>query len=75
MCGFAGLWRPSPAPAEALQAQVEPMAAAIANRGPDDSGLWLEPACGLALAHRRLAILDLSPAPAISRWPVPPAAS
>ncbi len=38
------------------------MAAAIAHRGPDDSGVWSDPACGLALAHRRLAILDLSPA-------------
>jgi asparagine synthase (glutamine-hydrolysing) len=38
------------------------MADAIAHRGPDDAGLWCEPAAGLALAHRRLAILDLSPA-------------
>ncbi|QNI95417.1 asparagine synthase (glutamine-hydrolyzing) [Synechococcus sp. A15-127] len=38
------------------------MAAAIAYRGPDDSGAWVDPAVGLALVHRRLAILDLSPA-------------
>lgn len=38
------------------------MAAAIAHRGPDDSGVWCEPEAGLALAHQRLAILDLSPA-------------
>jgi asparagine synthase (glutamine-hydrolysing) len=38
------------------------MAAAIAHRGPDDAGLWCQPDAGLALAHRRLAILDLSPA-------------
>jgi asparagine synthase (glutamine-hydrolysing) len=38
------------------------MAAAIAHRGPDDYGLWCDPTAGLALAHRRLAILDLSPA-------------
>ncbi len=30
------------------------------HRGPDDSGLHFEP--GLALGHRRLSILDLSPA-------------
>lgn len=38
------------------------MAAAIAHRGPDDAGLWCDPVAGLALAHRRLSILDLSPA-------------
>jgi asparagine synthase (glutamine-hydrolysing) len=38
------------------------MAAAIAHRGPDDSGVWCDPEAGLALAHRRLAILDLSSA-------------
>ena len=38
------------------------MADAIAHRGPDDAGVWCDPAAGLALAHRRLAILDLSPA-------------
>ena len=62
MCGIAGLWRSTGAPAAGLQAQVAAMADAIAHRGPDDAGLWCEPAAGLALAHRRLAILDLSPA-------------
>jgi asparagine synthase (glutamine-hydrolysing) len=38
------------------------MAEAIAHRGPDDAGLWCDPQAGLALAHRRLSILDLSPA-------------
>jgi hypothetical protein len=38
------------------------MAAAIAHRGPDDAGLYSDPAAGFVLAHRRLAILDLSPA-------------
>jgi asparagine synthase (glutamine-hydrolysing) len=36
------------------------MAAALIHRGPDGSGLWHEGAIGLA--HRRLAIRDLSPA-------------
>lgn len=38
------------------------MAERIAHRGPDDSGVWTDEAAGLALAHRRLSILDLSPA-------------
>jgi len=38
------------------------MAAAVAHRGPDDAGVWADPAIGIALAHQRLAILDLSAA-------------
>jgi asparagine synthase (glutamine-hydrolysing) len=38
------------------------MAAALAHRGPDDAGLWSDPAAGFVLAHRRLAILELSAA-------------
>jgi asparagine synthase (glutamine-hydrolysing) len=37
------------------------MAEVLRHRGPDDGGVWTDPAVGLALAHRRLAILDLSP--------------
>ena len=29
--------------------------------GPDDGGIYTEPQIGLALGHRRLSILDLSP--------------
>jgi len=38
------------------------MADTLAHRGPDDSGIWVDGAAGVALAHRRLSILDLSPA-------------
>lgn len=62
MCGLAGFWQPSPASAASLEARARPMASALAHRGPDDAGFWCEPAAGLALAHRRLAILDLSAA-------------
>ena len=38
------------------------MAEAIAHRGPDDSGTWVDQESGVALASRRLAVIDLSPA-------------
>ncbi|MFO1407702.1 MAG: asparagine synthase (glutamine-hydrolyzing) [Steroidobacteraceae bacterium] len=55
MCGIAGLIGPG----ASLEA-VRRMAGALAHRGPDDSGAWAGD--GVALAHARLAILDLSPA-------------
>jgi asparagine synthase (glutamine-hydrolysing) len=36
------------------------MGDAIAHRGPDSSGIWVDAAAEVALAHRRLAIVDLS---------------
>jgi len=37
------------------------MVSRLGHRGPDDEGVWFDTACGIALAHRRLSILDLSP--------------
>lgn len=45
-----------------LCAQATDMAHAIAHRGPDDAGACADAAAGLALGHRRLSIVDLSPA-------------
>jgi len=36
------------------------MVCAIAHRGPDDSGTWVDAEAGIALGHRRLSIIDLS---------------
>lgn len=64
MCGLAGLWRdPFVANDLDLQHSAAAMAAALDHRGPDDAGVWHESASGLALAHQRLAILDLSSRP------------
>jgi asparagine synthase (glutamine-hydrolysing) len=38
------------------------MALAISHRGPDGYGLWTDASAGLVVAHRRLSIIDLSPA-------------
>jgi len=59
MCGIAGLWQL--AGSRDLAAQSRAMTNAIASRGPDGEGQWVDPAAGIALGHRRLAIIDLSP--------------
>ncbi|WP_114377881.1 asparagine synthase (glutamine-hydrolyzing) [Elioraea thermophila] len=61
MCGIAGLLAPSHAP-ETLARHAAAMADALAHRGPDSRGIWTDAEAGLAFAHTRLAILDLSPA-------------
>jgi len=47
---------------EALRQTAEQMAERLRHRGPDDKGVWVDPVAGIALAHRRLSILDLSSA-------------
>lgn len=65
MCGIVGFWDPrSDRSGEALSDLVRTMADAIAHRGPDGDGAWVDPAAGVALGHRRLAIIDLSAAAA-----------
>jgi asparagine synthase (glutamine-hydrolysing) len=61
MCGIAGAWDPSASRVD-LRSATERMAATFVHRGPDDGGLWQDESAGIALAHRRLAILDLSSA-------------
>jgi asparagine synthase (glutamine-hydrolysing) len=60
MCGIAGLLRGRDRDVDG-EATVARMTDAIAHRGPDDSGRWLDGGCGVALGHRRLSILDLTP--------------
>ena len=63
MCGVAGLWdRRMASSAEALAGAAGRMADVLHHRGPDDSGAWCDPAAGIGLGHRRLSIIDLSPA-------------
>lgn len=62
MCGIAGLFAPRGAAPPALRARLRAMTDALAHRGPDGEGHWCDPEAGIALGHRRLAIIDLSPA-------------
>ncbi|MHB8486129.1 MAG: asparagine synthase (glutamine-hydrolyzing) [Candidatus Acidiferrales bacterium] len=63
MCGIAGFLNvDGMQTAEALGAAAQTMARTLRHRGPDDEGVWVDSSSGIALAHRRLSILDLSPA-------------
>lgn len=60
MCGFVGFL--SLQTSQWGEPVLQRMASTIAHRGPDDSGYWLDGEAGIALGHRRLAIVDLSAA-------------
>lgn len=62
MCGLAGFLMPTDHPVNRDSHRIlDNMANAIRHRGPDDGGVWNLPQRGVGLAHRRLAIVDLSP--------------
>lgn len=58
MCGIAGIYAENLAPGAGET--IRAMNACISHRGPDDEGYYTD--AHVALGHRRLAILDLSPA-------------
>ncbi len=60
MCGVAGLLDIG-AQAE-LAARAGTMTARLRHRGPDSGDVWSDPEAGIALGHRRLAVIDLSEA-------------
>ena len=63
MCGIAGfIDLDARTSEETLRATALGMALNLRHRGPDDEGVWCDAASGVALAHRRLSIIDLSPA-------------
>ncbi|MEW5926329.1 MAG: asparagine synthase (glutamine-hydrolyzing) [Gemmatimonadota bacterium] len=60
MCGITGFWSEgtlSTSPRDVLRRMTD----TLRHRGPDDEGQWTDPDAGVALGHRRLSILDLSP--------------
>lgn len=58
MCGFVGII----ANQSNANTYINDMVNAIDHRGPDDKGIWVNDQNTLALAHARLAIIDLSQA-------------
>lgn len=61
MCGIAGIYAPLGSPA-LEPAALAAMGEAIRHRGPDAGDIWRDAEAGIGLVHRRLSILDLSPA-------------
>ena len=51
IAGYAGVHRPE---------ILKPMCDAMAHRGPDDEGIWVDQEAGVGLGHRRLSIIDVS---------------
>lgn len=60
MCGIAGAMVSRPYPSGELTEHARRMSACVTHRGPDAAGTWVDAASGIALGHRRLAILDLT---------------
>jgi asparagine synthase (glutamine-hydrolysing) len=62
MCGIAGFWdSANHFRADDAGAVLRRMTCAIRHRGPDDEGFFQDAVAGIALGHRRLSGIDLSP--------------
>ena len=62
MCGLTGVFQPTGFAVSTCEGIVRKSAENLSHRGPDDGGTWVDGDAGIALGHRRLSILDLSPA-------------
>src|SRR5674476_875998 len=62
MCGIAGVLTSAAQSREQLERDAVAMADSLAHRVPDYHGIWSDAEAGIALTHRRLSIVDLSPA-------------
>lgn len=62
MCGLTGFFEYHNASTFERTPVLVAMGARISARGPDSAGIWHDPLTGIGLSHRRLAVVDLSPA-------------
>ena len=62
MCGIIGFLGGDFTNDQLSNAILEEMSDQIVKRGPDSAGIWLDSLSKIALGHRRLAVVDLSPA-------------
>ena len=62
MCGIAGAIERDVRAAPSLEDLAWKMIAPLRHRGPDAGGVWTDAEAGVAIGHRRLSIIDLSPA-------------
>ena len=62
MCGLVGYLSSQQAYVDETKVIIANMSEKINHRGPDGHGVWIDPEEGIALAHQRLSILDLSEA-------------
>lgn len=61
MCGIAGFFTVNNKRSKDEMVEIaNRMADAIEHRGPDNGGVWISEDVGLAFAHRRLSVIDLS---------------
>jgi asparagine synthase (glutamine-hydrolysing) len=60
MCGLAGLLSDLGDSKQAIDHIAQDMGRVLAHRGPDGCGVWSDADAGVAFAHRRLAIIDLT---------------
>lgn len=60
MCGLVGLFLNKEISKVEISNIILGMNDTLIHRGPDNSGLWMDSKGNIALAHRRLSILDLT---------------
>jgi asparagine synthase (glutamine-hydrolysing) len=61
MCGLCGWIDYSISNQTHYRSTIERMNNSLLHRGPNSGGIWTDENAGIALGHRRLAIVDLSP--------------
>lgn len=62
MCGLTGILRRAGRSTADIGDTLSAMTGVLQHRGPDAEGTWIDREAGFALGHRRLSIVDLTPA-------------